>query len=156
MKRTKAGKPIPKQTSGICTAKESACICLASKRYSWSTGANGAAAAMTNVLTSASPRPLLREAGVERHPAVDEDRRADDVVGLVGGDPGHRASDVVDLPPAAVRDLRLDRCLALRIGEDVRVDRRSDRSGSDGHDADPVRGQFPCDRLREQFLAALR
>ena len=39
-KSTIAGKAIPKQTSGMCTASESACICRASSRYSCSIGAN--------------------------------------------------------------------------------------------------------------------
>ena len=47
---TNAGKAIPKQTSGMWTANESACICRASNRYSWSTGANGAAARTKNVI----------------------------------------------------------------------------------------------------------
>jgi hypothetical protein len=34
-KSTMAGKEIPKQTSGMCTPNESACICRASVRYSW-------------------------------------------------------------------------------------------------------------------------
>jgi hypothetical protein len=49
MKRTNAGKAIPKQTSGMCTANESACICRASNRYSWSMGANGAAASKNQI-----------------------------------------------------------------------------------------------------------
>ncbi len=44
MKTTNAGNAMPKHASGMCTANESACICRASNRYSWSTGANGAAA----------------------------------------------------------------------------------------------------------------
>jgi hypothetical protein len=62
MKRTKAGKAIPKQTIGMCTANESACICLASKRYSCSTGAKGGAAARTNPLRLVSPPPTDRYA----------------------------------------------------------------------------------------------
>src|SRR3954468_7172653 len=31
---------MPKQTSGMCTASESACSCRACSRYSWSTGAS--------------------------------------------------------------------------------------------------------------------
>ena len=48
MKTTKTGNAIPKQTSGMCTANESACSCLASNRYAWSEvpNADGAVAAV--------------------------------------------------------------------------------------------------------------
>src|SRR6266511_1609231 len=55
MKRTNAGKAIPKQTSGMWTANESACICRASNRYSWSTGAKGAAASRSQVTLRCPP-----------------------------------------------------------------------------------------------------
>src|SRR5437773_83885 len=64
---------MPKQTSGMCTAKESACICRAWSRYCWSTGPKtaDAAASIASDCTSAQ-----RPGGAEQDlPAVRREAR---------------------------------------------------------------------------------
>src|SRR5262245_45668146 len=47
-KSTSAGNAIPKQTRGMCTTNESACIWRASKRYGWWTDVNAVAISFTS------------------------------------------------------------------------------------------------------------
>src|SRR3546814_20446236 len=57
-------------------------------------------------LTPLVAAPLfLEEQGIELHSAVDEQGGADDVVGIVGEEPGGRAGDVLRLADAAIGDL---------------------------------------------------
>lgn len=47
----------------------------------------------------------LSEGGIQHHPAINEQGCANDVVGVIGGQPYRGLSDVFRLPDAAVGDL---------------------------------------------------
>jgi hypothetical protein len=73
------------------TANESACICRASSRYSWSTGANGAAAASRNQFKRCAPRRKEPE----------REATGDEVAELADGRVGDRVDDTRPLATTA-------------------------------------------------------
>src|ERR671931_345339 len=80
-KTTIAGKEMPKQTSGMCAANESACICRAWCRYPWLTWPNtpDATASITTDSTSAQRSCGKRSRGCcrEAHDRQDGERDRD-------------------------------------------------------------------------------
>ena len=103
-------------------------------------------------LTSAAGR----EAGIERHAAVDEHRRAGHVIGMVRAEPDRGLGDVVRLPDPLVGHESHEIAIGLRRVPGRRVDRRADRARTDPVDADAMRCELLGHGLHEKFDAALR
>src|SRR5947199_3015992 len=75
-----------------------------------------------------------REGGEERHSAVNEQRGADNVVGLIGGEPYGGTRDVIWLPYAAIRHKLHQRVIGFLGLPCRRVDRRANGARSDAVD----------------------
>src|SRR5919106_1008021 len=115
-----------------------------------STSVGGAASWSARVISAAG-----LEAGIEGHAAVDVQRRAGDVVGLVRGQPHGRPRDVLGLADALVGDELQELGVGLGRLPRLAVDRRADRARADAVDPDAVRRDLLGDRLHHQHDAAL-
>src|SRR5215468_8009797 len=97
----------------------------------------------------------LEEPGIQRYPAVDDDRGARDVAGLVAGCPDNRGGDLVGLSHTPERNLLLKGTGGVRIVEDEPIDRRDDGARGDIDYSDVQGRELPGRGLHEQSQAAL-
>src|SRR6516225_7734218 len=80
-----------------------------------------------------------RESGIKRHPAINEDACAVDIVRLVGGQESGHSPDVLRLSNAAVRDQVHQGVVCLRCFPGGRVNRRPNGAWADAIHADAMR-----------------
>src|SRR6266516_5711876 len=78
------------------------------------------------------------KSGVERHAAIDENRRTVDVVGIVGSQPHRGAPDVVGFANALVRNQLHQLPIRFGCAPGLHIDRRAARAGGDAVDANAV------------------
>src|SRR5687767_11295547 len=117
------GKAMPKHTSGMCTANDSACICRASSRWSCSTGG------------SAAPRTCMASSWAITRSVPDARMR-----GHQGGERQGREPDDVEVEPVARAELDGDQDRRCERGELAEValarphrDQERERQGGDLH-----------------------
>src|SRR5206468_2110970 len=94
------------------------------------------------------------KSGVERHAAIDENRRTVDVVGIVGSQPHRGAPDVVGFANALVRNQLHQLPIRFGCAPGLHVDRRADGAGGDAVDADAMRRDLLGDALHHQHHAS--
>ena len=82
--------------------------------------------------------PFVGKARVERHASIDEERRADHVVGGVAGQPDGGAANVFRLADATIGDERQQALVGFIGIPGLAVDRRANCAGRDGIDADAL------------------
>src|SRR5207247_11146621 len=87
------------------------------------------------------------EAGIKRHAAIDEERRALYVIRLVASQPNSDAPDFLRLADAFVGNQFEQLVVMLRSVPRLHVDRSADRARRDRIHADAER----CDFLRDAF-----
>src|SRR3954465_15231566 len=107
-------------------------------------------------LVTSAVSTAARELGIERHPAVDVERDAVHVVGVVAREPDGGLADVLGLADAPVRDERQERAERFRRAPGRGVDRRPDGARRDRVHADLERRELLRERLHEEHHAALR
>src|SRR5512132_4182278 len=140
------GNAIPKQTSGMWTANDSACICRACSRCCCSTGDRAAAHARAWDISRRAlfQRPQTSASSVA-HATVDRQRGARDERAVVAGEEQNGARDLLRRGVAAERDALLEKlggALRGRAGDvdfDRVLDAVVDRAWVDAVDADAAR-----------------
>src|SRR5215472_10511468 len=79
---------------------------------------------------------VVAEGGIERHAAIDENRRAGDVVAFIRGKPCRNLGHVLGLADAAIGDEGQKPLAGFRRLPGGGVDARADGAGGDGVDTD--------------------
>src|SRR3954468_21071666 len=97
----------------------------------------------------------LPERRIERHAAVDQERRPGDVVGLVRGEPERGLRHVLRLADPAVRDQPQELGFGLGRLPGGPIDRRPDGAGCDRVHPDAVLGDLLGEALHHQHDATL-
>src|SRR5215831_11900057 len=99
---------------------------------------------------------VLRESRVERHAAIDEQRGAIDVVGIVGSEPDRRARNVDRLADSLVWNERHQLVIGFFGLPGCGIDWRPDGPRGDAVDANATRSKLLGEAFHQQHDAAFR
>src|SRR5262249_13992979 len=99
---------------------------------------------------------VLRESRVERHAAIDEQRGAIDVVGIVGSEPDRRTRNVDGLADSLVRNERHQLVIGFFGLPGCGIDWCPNGPGRDAVDANATRGKLLGEAFHQQHDAAFR
>src|SRR6185437_723791 len=124
-----------KSTRGVCGTSAGGAACPARKEEA-GTALEG------QYIDDGLDSTVVREPGIQRHPAVYEYRRTGYIVSGIGREPNSGGRNVLRLSNPVVRDEPHQLLQRFWVGPDAFVNRRPDRSGCQRVDPDALRSQL--------------